>query len=57
VKLAERRVDDLIDTGEGRSFAPNGRTFREWVAVQLADEVKWRDLLAEAKQFVVARTA
>jgi hypothetical protein len=47
----------MIDIAEGRPFAQNGRTFREWVAVRLADEVKWRDLLAEAKQFVVARTA
>ncbi len=52
VKLSEARVGDVIDRGIGRSFAPNGRVFREWVAVQQPDHDTWNSLLREAKEFV-----
>lgn len=51
VKLAAARVDTLVAKGQGLAFAPNGRTFREWVAIPTADEHAWRTLLAEAKAF------
>lgn len=52
VKLPEDRVSGLVDSGRGESFAPNGRVFREWVAIPDPDEDAWRDLLLEAKAFV-----
>lgn len=52
VKLAADRVDALVEEGQGVSFAPNGRVFREWVAFPVADEDEWRTLLVEAKTFV-----
>ena len=54
VKLSEERVNDLVASGLGLSFAPNGRVFREWVAIPEPDEDAWRDLLLEAKAFVSA---
>ena len=51
VKLPRDRVDALIAARVGLPFAPNGRVFREWVAVPVADEDQWRTLLAEAKAF------
>jgi hypothetical protein len=32
LKLPAGRVNDLVRTGTGRPFAPNGRVFKEWVA-------------------------
>ena len=51
VKLDRERVAELIDDGEGRSFAPAGKVFREWVSVPAREEVLWRDLLEEALEF------
>ena len=33
VKLDEPTVDRLLERGQGLPFAPNGRRFREWVAI------------------------
>lgn len=55
VKLPEQRVCELIDAGHGEPFAPAGRTFREWVAVPVADRRRWSALLEEAKAFAVDR--
>ena len=52
VKLPEDQVDALIDSGAGRSVAPAGRTFREWVGVD--DASLWRDLIEQSIGF--ART-
>ncbi|HUA06125.1 MAG TPA: hypothetical protein VMB27_19610 [Solirubrobacteraceae bacterium] len=52
VKLPARRVHELVATGRARPFAPNGRTFREWVALPCADRDEWRARLAEALAFV-----
>lgn len=51
VKLPSARVLTLIREGIGQPFAPNGRAFREWVAVPQADEKRWSQLLAEAQEF------
>lgn len=48
VKLAQRRVEDLIETGCGAPFDPNGRRFREWVAIPTAASAGWQALLEEA---------
>jgi hypothetical protein len=51
VKLPAERVLALIGEGIGRSFAPGGRIFREWVALPEADEPRWRLLAREAMEF------
>ncbi len=33
VTLPQHRVEQLIQAGAGKPFAPAGRTFREWVLV------------------------
>ena len=53
VKLPRERVLELIEAGVGESFAPAGRTFREWVAVVTPDEARWDGLIREAREFVL----
>lgn len=48
VKLTADRVSALIDAGTGTSFAPAGKTFREWVQVGGRDERQWQSLMVEA---------
>ena len=45
VKLPRHRVEELIDAGVGKPFAPAGRTFREWVLVDDRDEARWAALI------------
>ncbi len=52
VKLPKERVDELIAAGEGQSFAPAGKVFKEWVLIEAHDEDHWRDLLRESVFFV-----
>lgn len=52
VKLPAERVSELIESGEGESFAPAGKVFKEWLAVTAVDETRWRELLAEGITFV-----
>ena len=33
VKLPRERVSEVIETGEGRSFATAGKVFKEWLSV------------------------
>lgn len=54
VKLPSRRVDELVGEGAGLRFAPAGRVFREWVAIETLDPGLWRTLLAEAVAFARA---
>jgi hypothetical protein len=44
-------VADLIESGAGDPFAPNGRTFREWVSVSTVERKLWAQLLREAVDF------
>lgn len=46
VKLDADRVSALIDEGAATSFAPAGKVFTEWAAVE--DTSLWRPLLHEA---------
>jgi hypothetical protein len=52
VKLPAERVNELVRTGSGRPFAPNGRVFKEWVACPVAARELWTDLLNEAQRHV-----
>lgn len=56
VKLPRQRVEELINAGIGKPFAPAGRTFREWVLVDDRDEDRWVALIDEALRFVSGRT-
>lgn len=52
VKLPRDRVDELIEQGVGRPFAPAGKVFREWVELPGVGDATWDALLAEAIDFV-----
>lgn len=47
VKLDAERAAALIAEGRAVSFAPAGKTFREWVAVPGHDLEEWEVILAE----------
>ena len=51
VKLPRRRVEQLIEAGTGKPFAPAGRTFREWVLIDDRDQARWAELIDEARTF------
>jgi hypothetical protein len=55
VKLSAARVHELIASGEAEPFAPAGRTFREWAAIDPARLEHWPSLLDEALAFVAAQ--
>ncbi|MEO6487394.1 MAG: hypothetical protein ABIO78_05540 [Thermoanaerobaculia bacterium] len=55
VKLPADRVTVLIHTGTGEPFAPNGRVFREWIAIPNPRRRTWTKLLEEAWQFAAAQ--
>ena len=55
VKLPEDQVSELIDTGAGRSVAPAGRTFREWVGVD--DVPLWRALIEQSIAYARTRAS
>ena len=52
VKLPKERVSEIIEAGDGESFAPAGKVFKEWLAVLELDEARWRQLLLESIEFV-----
>ena len=51
VKLPAEEVSARVGRGEGRSFAPAGRAFREWLAIDPGSEVVWRTALADALEY------
>ena len=50
-KLPKSRVAGLIAAGEGESFAPAKRVFKEWVRVPWAQRESWTARLEEAFAF------
>ena len=52
VKLPANQVLDLIETEVGKPFAPNGRRFKEWVAIPNRDAALWQQLINDARAFV-----
>ena len=55
VKLAADDVAARVADGRGRSFAPAGRVFREWIAIDAVDEDTWRAALDDALAFARSR--
>lgn len=47
LRAADPRVAELVDAGVGRSFAPLGNVFRDWLSVPHPDRDLWRSLLEE----------
>jgi hypothetical protein len=53
VKLARRRVDELVASGIGKPFdAGRGRVMKEWVAIPPDHGGEWTGLAEEARRFV-----
>lgn len=52
VKLPAGRVAELVASDIGRPFAPNGKVFREWVALPYRNIDDWCTFIAEAQAFV-----
>jgi hypothetical protein len=52
VKLPAARVNELVASRRALPFTPNGRTFREWAAITVADRGQWQAWLTEARAFV-----
>jgi hypothetical protein len=53
VKLPRARVDELVDSGQGRRFdSGGGRVMKEWVAVDPGRSRLWAGLVAEAREYV-----
>jgi hypothetical protein len=50
VKLTEKRVNNLVDSGQANEFAPAGRLFNNWAAMSVSDEILWRGVLKEARK-------
>ena len=56
VKLDRRRVDALVDSGEGERFDPgHGRLMKEWLAVASTSDDAWLSLATESEAFVAKR--
>ncbi|WP_437756062.1 hypothetical protein [Sorangium sp. So ce1389] len=51
VKLPAARVAAAIAAGEGSVFAPNGRVFREWLAVPVELARRWESYLQASYAF------
>ena len=52
VKLTEKRVKALVNSGEAKIFAPAGQLFKQWAMMEVFDETLWRGVLREAKKLV-----
>jgi hypothetical protein len=56
VKLPRRRVEELVEAGDGAPFDPgHGRVMREWVTVPPGEAAHWIALAEEARAFVASR--
>jgi hypothetical protein len=54
LKLPATRVQQLIESGAGQAFTSGGRTMKEWVLVQPADEASCAAYMDEARVFVAS---
>jgi hypothetical protein len=51
LKLPAERVSQLLESSTGDAFAPNGRPFREWIALRETDHNTRSPLIEEAWHF------
>ncbi len=51
VKLPESRVTKLVALGYADPFAPAGRRFRQWAAINSGQKEHWSELLTAAQKF------
>lgn len=51
VKLDAETVDRYVEEARGLPFSPNGRVFKEWLAVPEANASDWGSVLVEALAF------
>ncbi len=57
VKLPQRRVAELIASGDGHRFDPgHGRLMKEWLALRPGSSQDWMGLADEALAFVSAKS-
>jgi hypothetical protein len=57
VKLDRRRVDELVEAGQGRQFDPgHGRLQKEWLDVDSESPDEWLNLATESETFVAKRS-
>jgi hypothetical protein len=56
VKLPRQRVDQLVESRDGRRFDPrrNGRVMKEWVVISASSSLDWLSLAREAMRFGAA---
>ncbi len=52
VKLPADVVSGRVVDGSGKPFAPAGKVFREWLAIELGSEEAWASAMSEALDFV-----
>jgi hypothetical protein len=53
VKLPRKRVDELIDAGEGERFDANkGTPMKEWLVLGASSKLSWSTLAHEAIDYV-----
>jgi hypothetical protein len=56
VKLDRRRVDELVEAGQGRRFDPgHGRLQKEWLHVDSESSDVWLGLATESESLVAKR--
>ena len=57
VKLPRRRVDELVDAGDGERFDPgHGRVMKEWLSLNPESLQDWFALAREALDYAVSRS-
>ncbi|MCH7667750.1 MAG: hypothetical protein IIC71_00900 [Acidobacteria bacterium] len=52
VKLPKHVVTGLVESGEGLTFTPADKVFREWVAIPKYDADRWFELIEESIEFI-----
>ncbi len=50
VKLTEKRVKNLISSGQAKPFEPAGQLFKQWAAMTDFNENLWKDILRESRK-------
>ena len=51
MKLPADDVGARIKAGTGKPFAPAGKVFREWLAIEPGDDDGWREAMGDALAF------